>query len=74
MLFIWRLETDDFASMRAVGVTPEYARGMIAAGFPSITADEIVEARAIEITGPYVQAMRAAGVRGQVVASPRCMS
>ena len=39
---------------------------MIAAGFPSITADELVEARAVGITGPYIQAMRAAGVRGDL--------
>ena len=47
-------------------MTPEYVRGMIAAGFPSITADELVEARAVGITGPYIQAMRAAGVRGDL--------
>ena len=60
-----RLEMDDFASMRAVGVTPDYARGMIAA-FPSIDVDGLVEARAIGLTGPYVQAMRSAGVRGDL--------
>jgi bla regulator protein BlaR1 len=60
-----RLDTDEFASMRAVGVTPDYARGMVAA-FPSIDADGLVEARAIGLTGPYVQAMRSAGVRGDL--------
>jgi beta-lactamase regulating signal transducer with metallopeptidase domain len=60
-----RLDMDEFASMRAVGVTPDYARGMVAA-FPSIDADGLVEARAIGITGSYIQAMRNAGVRGDL--------
>jgi hypothetical protein len=60
-----RLDMDEFASMRAVGVTPDYARGMIAA-FPSIDSDGLVEARAIGLTGPYVQALRGAGVRGDL--------
>jgi beta-lactamase regulating signal transducer with metallopeptidase domain len=60
-----RLDMDDFAGMRAVGVTPDYARGMIAA-FPSIDSDGLVEARAIGLTGPYVQSLRGAGVRGDL--------
>jgi beta-lactamase regulating signal transducer with metallopeptidase domain len=60
-----RLDIDEFAGMRAVGVTPDYARGMIAA-FPSIDSDGLVEARAIGLTGPYVQALRGAGVRGDL--------
>ena len=60
-----RLDTDDFASMRAVGVTPDYARGLVAA-FPNIDADGLVEARAIGLTGTYVQAMRSAGARGDL--------
>jgi hypothetical protein len=60
-----RLGIDEFAGMRAVGVTPDYARGMIAA-FPSIDSDGLVEARAIGLTGPYVQALRGAGVRGDL--------
>ena len=50
--------------MRTVGVTPEFARSLVAAGFPSITADGLMEARAIGLTGDYVRAMRAAGVQG----------
>jgi bla regulator protein BlaR1 len=61
-----RLDTEDFASMKAVGVTPEFARELIAAGFPRITADDVVEARAVGLTGGYVRQLRSAGVRGDL--------
>jgi hypothetical protein len=60
------LHFSDFSGLRAVGVTPEYARDLVAAGFPSITADELMEARAIGVTGGYVSAMRSAGVKGDL--------
>jgi hypothetical protein len=60
------LQFSDFTGLRAVGVTPEFARGLVAAGFPSITADELMEARAVGVTGGYVNAMRSAGVRGDL--------
>ena len=52
--------------MRAVGVTPDYARGLAGAGFPSVTADQLVEARAVGLTGGYIQAMRSIGLRGDL--------
>jgi beta-lactamase regulating signal transducer with metallopeptidase domain len=58
------LDISDFAGLRALGVTPEFARGLAAAGFPSITADELMEARAVGLGGDYVQAMRSAGIQG----------
>jgi hypothetical protein len=61
-----RLDFGDFTQLRAIGVTPEFARGLVAAGFPSISADELVEARAVGVTGAYVSAMRAAGVQGDL--------
>jgi bla regulator protein blaR1 len=61
-----RLDADEFAGMRAVGVTPDFARGLTAAGLGSISADDLVTARAIGVTGPYVQAMRSAGARGDL--------
>jgi bla regulator protein BlaR1 len=60
------LQFSDFTGLRAVGVTPEFARGLVAAGFPSIAADELMEARAVGLTGGYVSAMRSAGVRGDL--------
>jgi hypothetical protein len=47
-------------------VTPEYARGLVAAGFPSITADELMEARAVGLSGDYVRAMKSAGIQGDL--------
>jgi hypothetical protein len=61
-----RLEASEFTGMRAVGVTPEYARELIGAGFPRLDEEEIVGARAIGLTGGYVRAMKAAGVRGDL--------
>jgi bla regulator protein blaR1 len=61
-----RLEFGDFTSLRAVGVTPDFARSLIAAGFPSITADELVEARAVGLTGDYIRSMRATGLQGDL--------
>jgi hypothetical protein len=61
-----RLDFGDFTQLRAIGVTPEFARDLVAAGFPSISADELVEARAVGVTGAYVSAMRAAGVQGDL--------
>jgi bla regulator protein BlaR1 len=60
------LDPGEFASMRAVGVTPQFARDLMAAGFPGIDSDALVEARAIGLTGGYVRAMRSAGVRGNL--------
>jgi len=54
----------EFTGMRAVGVTPDFARALVNAGFPSITAEQLTQARAVGLTGDYVAAMRAAGVRG----------
>jgi len=61
-----RLGFNEFTSMRAVGVTPEFARSLGSAGFPSITAEEIVEARAVGLTGEYVRAMRSTGLQGDL--------
>jgi len=61
-----KLDISDFAGLRTLGVTPEYARGLAAAGFPSITADELMEARAVGLSGDYVRAMRSAGIQGDL--------
>jgi len=60
------LDIGDFAQLRAIGITPDYARDLVAAGFPSISAHELVEARAVGVTGDYVRAMRASGIRGDL--------
>jgi bla regulator protein blaR1 len=60
------LDFNEFSGLRAVGVTPDFARGLVAAGFPSISADELMQARAVGLTGDYVSAMHAAGIRGDL--------
>ena len=60
------LDTEGLASMKAVGVTAEFARELIAAGFPGMTADDLVAARAVGLTGSYVRQLRSAGVRGDL--------
>jgi hypothetical protein len=57
-----RLSPSEFAGMKAVGVTPEFARSIAAAGFQNIDSDDLTEARAVGVTGDYVRALRAAGV------------
>ncbi len=61
-----RLEPSEFAGMKAVGVTPEFARALVAAGFPAITAEDLAAARAVGLTGDYVRQLRSAGVRGDL--------
>jgi hypothetical protein len=58
------LDVSDFTSLRTLGVTPEFARSFAGAGFPSISADQLMEARAIGLDGNYIRAMRSAGVNG----------
>jgi bla regulator protein blaR1 len=60
------LNFNEFSGLRAVGVTPDFARGLVAAGFPSISADDLMQARAVGLTGEYVSAMHAAGIRGDL--------
>ena len=60
------LDTSDFAELRVVGVTPEFARDLASAGFPAISANELAEARAVGVTGGYVRAMRSAGLQGDL--------
>ena len=40
--------------------------GLVVAGFPSISADELMQAQAVGLTGDYVSAMRSAGIRGDL--------
>ena len=56
-----RVDADEFASLRAVGVTPDFARWLATAGLPRL-AWTTVQARAVGVTGDYVRGLRAAGV------------
>jgi beta-lactamase regulating signal transducer with metallopeptidase domain len=60
------MSAHQMTSLRAVGVTPDFARALAAAGFSSISAGQLMEARAVGLSGAYVNAMRSAGVRGNL--------
>lgn len=60
------LDFSEFSGMHVLGVTPEYARGMVASGFPSISADQLMQARSVGLSGEYVRAMRASGIQGSL--------
>ena len=59
-----RLDPSDFSGMKAVGVTPDFARSWSNSGFRAVTAEQLTEARAVGLTGDYVRSMIGAGVRG----------
>ena len=48
--------------MKNVGVTPEYARDLAAAGLRNLDANQLAEARAVGLTGQYARGLAAAGV------------
>jgi beta-lactamase regulating signal transducer with metallopeptidase domain len=56
-----RLSQNDFVQFAAVGVTPDYVRELVRAGYPRLRAEDIVQARAVGITSDYARAMAAAG-------------
>ena len=58
-----RLQPSEFSGMKAVGVTPDFARGWSNSGFRAVTAEQLTEARAVGLTGDYVRSMIGAGVR-----------
>jgi beta-lactamase regulating signal transducer with metallopeptidase domain len=60
------LDPAEFAGMKAVGVTPEFARGLASVGFRRMGADELTEARAVGLTGDYARALAAAGIRPNI--------
>jgi beta-lactamase regulating signal transducer with metallopeptidase domain len=56
------LEPAEFVSMKSVGVTPEYARALAAAGFPRIDAEELTQARSVGLSPDYARQLAAAGL------------
>jgi beta-lactamase regulating signal transducer with metallopeptidase domain len=57
------LDATEFVGMRAVGVTPEFARSLATSGLAHVGSDELTSARAIGISGDYIRSMVNAGVR-----------
>jgi hypothetical protein len=52
----------NFAGMKSVGVTPEFARELAAAGFHNLNANDLAAARSVGVTGDYARGMVAAGI------------
>jgi bla regulator protein BlaR1 len=52
----------NFAGMKSVGVTPEFARELAAAGFRNLDANDLAAARSVGVTGDYARGMVAAGI------------
>ncbi|GAA3888091.1 hypothetical protein GCM10022276_04010 [Sphingomonas limnosediminicola] len=55
-------EAANFAGLKAIGVSPEYARELAAAGFRNLDLNDLTTARAIGLEGAYVSGMASAGV------------
>ena len=56
------LDPAEFAGIKAVGVTPEYARDLASAGFRNLDSNDLAAARAIGLSGEYARTLAAAGV------------
>ena len=61
-----RIDPQEFASLKAVGVTPAYIQDLAKAGLGNLTLSQLVSARTIGLTGDYVRAVAKAGVRPDV--------
>jgi beta-lactamase regulating signal transducer with metallopeptidase domain len=61
-----RVDFDELAGLKTLGVSPAYVRSMVAAGLSNISAEELGEAHAVGVTGAYVAAMARHGLRGSV--------
>jgi hypothetical protein len=61
-----RLEASELTGMKAVGVTPDFVRDLVAAGFRNVDDGDLIQARALGLTGGYVREMRAAGMNASL--------
>ena len=52
----------NFAGIKSIGVTPDYARELAAAGLRNLDADQLAEAKAVGLNAAYVRALVSAGV------------
>lgn len=56
------VEPANFAGLRSVGVSPDYARELAAAGLRNLDFNELTQARAVGLSGDYVRGMASAGI------------
>jgi beta-lactamase regulating signal transducer with metallopeptidase domain len=55
-------DLDTIISLRAVGVTPEYAKAMAQAGLGTPTLHDLVSLKAVGVTPEYVAGLKASGI------------
>ena len=60
------LDPAEFTGMKAVGVTPAYARALAAAGLRNLDEDELTSARAVGLTADYARGLARAGLRPDI--------
>ncbi len=58
-----RIEGNEVAQARAVGVTSEWLKGMREAGYRDTSMGELIGARAVGVNPAYVRELKAAGLR-----------
>ncbi|MCG2840520.1 M56 family metallopeptidase [Sandaracinobacter sp. RS1-74] len=56
-----RISADDAVEMKAMGLSPGFVRGIVAAGYPGISLDELHELIAMGVTPGYIRGLAAAG-------------
>ena len=54
-------DLDSLVSMKAVGVTPEYARKMAALGYGKPTLQQLISMRSLGVTPEYISALKTSG-------------
>ena len=60
------LDPASFAGLKAVGVTPDWARAMHSVGFRDLDFEELTSARAVGLTSDYARGLAAAGVPPEI--------
>ncbi|WP_204326449.1 hypothetical protein, partial [Stenotrophomonas maltophilia] len=60
------ISLSDATSMRAVGVTPEFAAAMMATGLRIRSFEDLISARATGVNPAYIRSLVASGFRGDL--------
>lgn len=63
-LRVAQISEDDALELKAMNVSPEHVRGLVAAGYAGISIDDIHELAAMAVTPAYIRGLAAAGFRG----------
>lgn len=61
-----RIDPDELAAARAIGVTGDYVRSLAAAGFRGFTLDQLIQMRSVGVTAADLAAYKRSGARFSV--------